>query len=162
MGTVPLHCVAVCRSLPRCRQPVTAHQAECIGRCAAVREYPTRLRRVGYSYPSQCVSRNSSTARIPMAYPRRIHVRYVSDKRYPAPLKYPRIIDYKPANARYASSLLDHTERLFAFADKHRGSYTRTFPELSAYYKSTAPRRTRTSSCGRPAGCTTPPATRAT
>ncbi|XP_006656489.1 endoglucanase 18 [Oryza brachyantha] len=44
---------------------------------------------------------------------------------------------YKPTNATYASSLLDHGERLFAFADKHRGSYTRTFPELSAYYNST-------------------------
>jgi hypothetical protein len=44
---------------------------------------------------------------------------------------------YKPANATYASLLLDHAERLFAFADKHRGSYTRTFPELSAYYNST-------------------------
>ena len=46
-------------------------------------------------------------------------------------------VNYKPANATYASSLLDHAERLFAFADKHRGSYTRTFSELSAYYSST-------------------------
>ena len=37
----------------------------------------------------------------------------------------------------YASSLLDHAERLFKFADAHWGSYTRTFPELSAYYNST-------------------------
>ena len=44
---------------------------------------------------------------------------------------------YKPINGTYSSSLLDHAERLFAFADKHRGSYTRTFPELSAYYNST-------------------------
>uniref|UniRef100_A0A804PCX2 Endoglucanase n=1 Tax=Zea mays TaxID=4577 RepID=A0A804PCX2_MAIZE len=44
---------------------------------------------------------------------------------------------YKPGNATYASSLLDHAERLFKFADAHRGSYTRTFPELSAYYNST-------------------------
>jgi hypothetical protein len=35
------------------------------------------------------------------------------------------------------SSLLDHAERLFAFANNHRGSYTRTFQELSAYYNST-------------------------
>lgn len=44
---------------------------------------------------------------------------------------------YKPINQTYSSSLLDHAERLFAFADKYRGSYTRTFPELSAYYNST-------------------------
>ncbi|KAL6873597.1 hypothetical protein ACP4OV_013679 [Aristida adscensionis] len=44
---------------------------------------------------------------------------------------------YKPINATYASSLLDHAERLFAFADKHRGAYTRTFPELSEFYNST-------------------------
>uniref|UniRef100_A0A0E0E6E1 Endoglucanase n=1 Tax=Oryza meridionalis TaxID=40149 RepID=A0A0E0E6E1_9ORYZ len=44
---------------------------------------------------------------------------------------------YKPINKTYSSSLLDHGERLFAFADKHRGSYTRTFPELSAFYNST-------------------------
>ncbi|KAL6603481.1 hypothetical protein ACP70R_043842 [Stipagrostis hirtigluma subsp. patula] len=44
---------------------------------------------------------------------------------------------YKPINATYASSLLDHAERLFAFADKHRGAYTRTFPELGEFYNST-------------------------
>jgi hypothetical protein len=44
---------------------------------------------------------------------------------------------FKPTNETYASSLLDHGERLFAFADKYRGSYTHTFPELSAYYNST-------------------------
>jgi hypothetical protein len=45
---------------------------------------------------------------------------------------------YKPANATYMSSLLlDHIERLFAFADAYRGSYTRTFLELSDYYNST-------------------------
>ncbi|CAN6162715.1 unnamed protein product [Urochloa humidicola] len=44
---------------------------------------------------------------------------------------------YKPINGTYSSSLLDHAERLFAFADKYRGAYTRTFPELSAYYNST-------------------------
>ena len=33
--------------------------------------------------------------------------------------------------------LLDHAERLFAFADKHRGSYSCRFPELSAYDNST-------------------------
>ncbi|KAK8456210.1 hypothetical protein SEVIR_4G292200v4 [Setaria viridis] len=44
---------------------------------------------------------------------------------------------YKPINGTYSSSLLDHAQRLFAFADKYRGSYTRTFPELSAYYNST-------------------------
>ncbi|KAL5224719.1 hypothetical protein ABZP36_011358 [Zizania latifolia] len=44
---------------------------------------------------------------------------------------------YKPINKTYSSSLLDHGERLFAFADKCRGSYTRTFPELSMFYNST-------------------------
>ncbi|XP_062178860.1 endoglucanase 18-like [Phragmites australis] len=44
---------------------------------------------------------------------------------------------YKPINGTYSSSLVDHAERLFAFADKYRGAYTRTFPELSAYYNST-------------------------
>uniref|UniRef100_A0A0D9WU55 Endoglucanase n=1 Tax=Leersia perrieri TaxID=77586 RepID=A0A0D9WU55_9ORYZ len=44
---------------------------------------------------------------------------------------------YKPINKTYSLSLLDHGERLFAFADKYRGSYTRTFPELSKYYNST-------------------------
>ena len=63
---------------------------------------------------------------------------YISDTRYAGPLKCPRIIDYyKPANATYVSSLLDHAEGLFAFADKHRGSYSCRFPELSAYDNST-------------------------
>nr|CAB3471433.1 unnamed protein product [Digitaria exilis] len=44
---------------------------------------------------------------------------------------------YKPINGTYSSTLVDHAERLFAFADKYRGAYTRTFPELSAYYNST-------------------------
>ncbi|CAM0909873.1 unnamed protein product [Alopecurus aequalis] len=44
---------------------------------------------------------------------------------------------YKPINESYSSSLLDHAEQLFAFADQHRGAYTRTFPELSKYYNST-------------------------
>ncbi|KAL5199947.1 hypothetical protein ABZP36_021150 [Zizania latifolia] len=44
---------------------------------------------------------------------------------------------YKPINKTYSSSLLDHGERLFAFADKDRGSYTPSFPELSAFYDST-------------------------
>ncbi|KAK3131278.1 hypothetical protein QOZ80_6BG0504430 [Eleusine coracana subsp. coracana] len=44
---------------------------------------------------------------------------------------------YKPINETYSSTLLDHAERLFAFADKHRGAYTHTFPELSAFYNST-------------------------
>ncbi|KAM0853561.1 hypothetical protein ACQ4PT_050992 [Festuca glaucescens] len=44
---------------------------------------------------------------------------------------------YKPINGAYSSSLLDHAEQLFAFADRHRGAYTRTFPELSKYYNST-------------------------
>jgi hypothetical protein len=95
-----------------------------------VREYPTRLRRVGYSYLEIQVRLGYLSA----AYPCAVRIGYAI--RYAAPLKYPRI-DYKPANARYASSLLDHAERLFAFAGKHRGSYTRTFPELSAYYNST-------------------------
>ncbi|XP_047074375.1 endoglucanase 18-like [Lolium rigidum] len=44
---------------------------------------------------------------------------------------------YKPINGSYSSSLLEHAEQLFAFADRHRGAYTRTFPELSKYYNST-------------------------
>jgi hypothetical protein len=44
---------------------------------------------------------------------------------------------YKPIDESYSSSLLDHAEQLFAFADRHRGAYTRTFPELSKYYNST-------------------------
>ncbi|XP_047074389.1 endoglucanase 18-like [Lolium rigidum] len=44
---------------------------------------------------------------------------------------------YKSINGTYSSSLLEHAEQLFAFADRHRGAYTRTFPELSKYYNST-------------------------
>ncbi|KQK17545.2 hypothetical protein BRADI_1g35220v3 [Brachypodium distachyon] len=44
---------------------------------------------------------------------------------------------YKPIDGTYSSSLLRHAEQLFAFADRHRGSYTHTFPKLSAYYNST-------------------------
>lgn len=44
---------------------------------------------------------------------------------------------YKPIDASYSSSLLGHAEQLFAFADQHRGAYTRTFPELAKYYNST-------------------------
>jgi hypothetical protein len=44
---------------------------------------------------------------------------------------------YRSINGTYSSSLLEHAEQLFAFADRHRGAYTRTFPELSKYYNST-------------------------
>uniref|UniRef100_M8B1L6 cellulase n=1 Tax=Aegilops tauschii TaxID=37682 RepID=M8B1L6_AEGTA len=44
---------------------------------------------------------------------------------------------YKPIDAPYSSSLLGHAQQLFAFADRHRAAYTRTFPELAKYYNST-------------------------
>ena len=46
-------------------------------------------------------------------------------------------LGYKPIDAPYSSSLLGHAEQLFAFADRHRAAYTRTFPELAKYYNST-------------------------
>ncbi|EFJ36806.1 hypothetical protein SELMODRAFT_77612 [Selaginella moellendorffii] len=37
----------------------------------------------------------------------------------------------------YAQTLLSHATQLFAFADKHRGSYTASFPSDQLYYNST-------------------------
>ncbi|KAJ6708748.1 ENDOGLUCANASE 2 [Salix koriyanagi] len=38
---------------------------------------------------------------------------------------------------RYSSTLLSHAKELFTFADKYRGSYSETIPEVATYYKST-------------------------
>ncbi|KAJ6405885.1 hypothetical protein OIU84_013786 [Salix udensis] len=38
---------------------------------------------------------------------------------------------------RYSSTLLRHAKELFTFADKYRGSYSETIPEVATYYKST-------------------------
>lgn len=43
---------------------------------------------------------------------------------------------FKNSNSRYSSTLLNHAEQLFAFADKHRGSYSESIPDVQKYYNS--------------------------
>ncbi|KAJ1692648.1 hypothetical protein LUZ63_009346 [Rhynchospora breviuscula] len=44
---------------------------------------------------------------------------------------------FKSSNATYSSSLLKHAKQLFDFADKYRGIYSYTYPDLANYYNST-------------------------
>ncbi|XP_057502607.1 endoglucanase 10-like [Actinidia eriantha] len=44
---------------------------------------------------------------------------------------------FKSANSTYSSLLLKHAKELFTFADKHRGSYSESIPEVQNYYNST-------------------------
>ncbi|XP_057973128.1 endoglucanase 10 [Malania oleifera] len=44
---------------------------------------------------------------------------------------------FKTINPTYSSSLLKHAKQLFGFADKHRGSYSVSIPEVATYYNST-------------------------
>ncbi|XP_059633959.1 endoglucanase 10-like [Cornus florida] len=44
---------------------------------------------------------------------------------------------FKSIDSTYSSSLLKHAQQLFNFADKYRGSYSESIPEVSKYYNST-------------------------
>ncbi|KAI3745822.1 hypothetical protein L6452_08233 [Arctium lappa] len=44
---------------------------------------------------------------------------------------------FKSSNATYSSVLLRHAQDLFAFADEYRGSYSKSIPQVRAYYDST-------------------------
>ncbi|KAF4348839.1 hypothetical protein CsatB_019963 [Cannabis sativa] len=44
---------------------------------------------------------------------------------------------FKKSNPTYSSNLLKHAKQLFAFADKYRGSYSVSIPEVQTYYNST-------------------------
>ncbi|XP_074286976.1 endoglucanase 2-like [Silene latifolia] len=44
---------------------------------------------------------------------------------------------FKSSNPTYSTNLLKHAKQLFAFADKYRGSYSESIPEVASYYNST-------------------------
>lgn len=44
---------------------------------------------------------------------------------------------FKSSDSTYSSSLLKHAQQLFNFADKNRGSYSMSIPQVQAYYNST-------------------------
>ncbi|KAL3840234.1 hypothetical protein ACJIZ3_024825 [Penstemon smallii] len=44
---------------------------------------------------------------------------------------------FKTVDSTYSSSLLTHAKQLFIFADKHRGIYSRSVPQVQTYYNST-------------------------
>ncbi|KAA8528734.1 hypothetical protein F0562_036089 [Nyssa sinensis] len=44
---------------------------------------------------------------------------------------------FKSINSTYSSLLLKHAKQLFTFADKYRGSYSESIPEVQTYYNST-------------------------
>ncbi|OAY50597.1 endoglucanase 10 [Manihot esculenta] len=44
---------------------------------------------------------------------------------------------FKKSDPTYSSTLLKHAEELFSFADKHRGSYSESIPDVQNYYNST-------------------------
>lgn len=44
---------------------------------------------------------------------------------------------FKPIDSTYSDLLLKHAKQLFTFADKHRGSYSMSIPEVQIYYNST-------------------------
>lgn len=44
---------------------------------------------------------------------------------------------FKKSDSKYSSTLLEHAKQLFSFADKHRGSYSESIPEVQTYYNST-------------------------
>lgn len=44
---------------------------------------------------------------------------------------------FKSSDSTYSALLLKHAKQLFAFADKYRGSYCISFPQVQTYYNST-------------------------
>lgn len=44
---------------------------------------------------------------------------------------------FKKTDSTYSSMLLKHARQLFTFADKYRGSYSDSIPEVQTYYNST-------------------------
>ncbi|BAT77696.1 hypothetical protein LR48_Vigan09g030900 [Vigna angularis] len=44
---------------------------------------------------------------------------------------------FKKSNSSYSSTLLKHAKQLFTFADKNRGYYSESIPEVQTYYNST-------------------------
>lgn len=44
---------------------------------------------------------------------------------------------FKSSDSMYSALLLKHAKQLFAFADKYRGSYCVSFPQVQTYYNST-------------------------
>ncbi|KAK4481434.1 hypothetical protein RD792_012326 [Penstemon davidsonii] len=44
---------------------------------------------------------------------------------------------FKTVDSTYSSSLLKHAKQLFTFANKHRGFYSKSIPEVQTYYNST-------------------------
>ncbi|RWW71729.1 hypothetical protein BHE74_00020500 [Ensete ventricosum] len=44
---------------------------------------------------------------------------------------------FKSINSTYSDLLLQHAEKLFTFADKHRGIYSASIPQVQTYYNST-------------------------
>ena len=44
---------------------------------------------------------------------------------------------FKPIDSTYSDLLLKHAKQLFTFADKYRGSYSMSIPEVQTYYNST-------------------------
>lgn len=44
---------------------------------------------------------------------------------------------FRTSNPTYSSTLLRHAKQLFIFADKYRGSYSESIPEVQNYYNST-------------------------
>ncbi|XP_062111298.1 endoglucanase 10-like [Humulus lupulus] len=44
---------------------------------------------------------------------------------------------FKKSYPTYSSNLLKHAKQLFSFADKYRGSYSESIPEVQTYYNST-------------------------
>ncbi|KAH9624582.1 hypothetical protein KSS87_004240 [Heliosperma pusillum] len=44
---------------------------------------------------------------------------------------------FKTSNPTYSTNLLKHAKQLFDFADKYRGSYSESIPEVATYYNST-------------------------
>lgn len=44
---------------------------------------------------------------------------------------------FRTTDSAYSASLLTHAKQLFTFADKYRGSYSVSIPEVQTYYNST-------------------------
>ena len=44
---------------------------------------------------------------------------------------------FKTSDPTYSGTLLRHAKQLFTFADKNRGSYSESIPEVQTYYNST-------------------------
>lgn len=44
---------------------------------------------------------------------------------------------FKKSDPIYSTTLLEHAEQLFSFADKHRASYSKSIPDVKPYYNST-------------------------